>query len=70
MNHNILFTEDSFGKWRPRSVFIDCESENVNSMLNSEDTKGLVEPENCVSGHEAGVYETRSHYTIGKDLVD
>ena len=41
-----------------------------NSMLNAEATKGLVEPENCVSGHEAGVYETRSHYTIGKHLVD
>ena len=30
----------------------------------------MVESNQCLSGHEQAVYHSRSHYTIGKELID
>ena len=55
------------GTWTPRSLFFDNEPDHINALLR-EDVGELVQPDQYVCGHEAGVYQTRSAYTIGKDL--
>ena len=36
INHEVLFREDSFGRWTPRSIFFDLESDNIDKLLTSE----------------------------------
>merc|ERR1719469_603073 len=56
VNHNILFREDSLGRWTPRSIFFDAESDDIDGLLRS-DIGQLVEPGQWLSGHFASVYE-------------
>ena len=35
-NHSILFREDSMGRWTPRSIFLDLESDQINELLVSD----------------------------------
>ena len=67
VDHNVLFREDSLGRWTPRSIFIDLESEEIDSLLTSEIGQ-LVEPGQWYSGHEAGVLKTCDRQNIGKDV--
>ena len=36
INHDVLFREDSIGRWTPRSIFIDVENEAIDRLLMSE----------------------------------
>ena len=69
MNHNVLFREDSLGRWTPRTLLFDTASNEIDELLSSEIGQ-LVEPGQWLSGHESGVYETRSSSTIGKDVYN
>ena len=43
IDHNVLFREDSLGRWTPRSIFVDLESNQIDDLLTS-DIGQLVEP--------------------------
>ena len=69
MNNHVHFRENSLGKWTPRSILFDCESDDVDSVLAS-DIGSILEANQSICGHESAVYHSRSHYTIGKELID
>ena len=67
INHNVLFRQSDMGTWTPRSIFLDLEPDHIHAMQ-SEDVGELVQSGQISHGHESGVYQTRSHYTLGRDL--
>ena len=69
VNHNILFREDSLGRWTPRTLLFDTESDAIDELLSSEIGQ-LVEPGQWLSGHESAVFGTRASTTIGKDVYN
>ena len=36
INNNVLFRENSWGRWAPRSIFIDLEPDNIDQLLTSD----------------------------------
>ena len=69
VNHNILFREDSLGRWTPRTLLFDTASNEIDELLSSEIGQ-LVEPGQWLSGHESGFYRTRVPHNIGKDVYN
>ena len=36
INHEVLFREDSYGRWTPRSIFLDLEDDSIYNLLESD----------------------------------
>jgi len=43
INNDVLFREDSLGRWTPRSIFFDSESDQIDRLLEGEFGQ-LIEP--------------------------
>ena len=44
INHLPIFRENSIGQWTPRSIFIDCEPDQIESLVYSDGVGELIEP--------------------------
>ena len=45
INHHTIFRENRIGKWTPRSIFFDCESDTIDSLVYAGEGVGeILEP--------------------------
>ena len=61
-----FFTQMRTGQYQAKAVFLDLKPDPVDSLCRFE----LFAETGKVTGKEGGTFATRSHYTVGKDLVE
>lgn len=61
-----FFTQTSTGKYQSKAVFLDLKPDPVDSLCSFE----LFSAAGKVTGKDGGAFATRSHYTVGKELVE
>ena len=65
-----FFSETGYGKYVPRSIYVDLEPNVVDEVRNGV-YRDLFHPETLVTGKEdAANNYARGHYTVGKELID
>ncbi|KAM3859517.1 tubulin alpha chain-like [Diretmus argenteus] len=65
-----FFSENGFGKYTPRAIFVDLEPEAIDKVRTGT-YRQLFHPEQMITGKEdAASNYARGHYTIGKEMID
>jgi len=63
---DFYFSETSKGKYQAKAVLLDLKPDPVDSLRDY----GLFAEAAKVTGKEAGCFATRSHYTVGKEMLE
>ena len=69
INHQVIFREDSIGKWTPRSLFFDSDSVEIDALVGREGIGDMLESGQFYSGNESSTSVTEGRYR-NKDLID
>ena len=69
VNTSILFSEDSIGRWRPRSLFFDNDADQINGLLADRVVGDLIQPEQYCYGDTVSTYDYRL-FKVDRNLLD